>query len=64
MGEDTGERINAKRVEDVAGTNAGTVATACPFCLIMMEDGIKLKDKTEEIKTRDIAELVLEAVQT
>ena len=64
MREDTGERINGRRVEEVSRTNAGTVATACPFCLIMMEDGIKLKDKTEEIKTRDIAELVLEAVQT
>ena len=34
------------------------VAVGCPFCLTMLEDGMKELDKEEEIKTQDIAELV------
>jgi Fe-S oxidoreductase len=45
-------------MEDVLETGANVVATACPFCMVMMTDGIKYKNKEEEIKNYDIAELV------
>ncbi|MBI5576351.1 MAG: 4Fe-4S dicluster domain-containing protein [Deltaproteobacteria bacterium] len=58
-----GERINVRRSGDALGTAAESIATACPFCLTMMEDGVKLKDPSERIRTVDVAELVVEAVR-
>ncbi len=37
----TGTRINAARIEEAAGTGADTVAVACPYCLVMLDDGAK-----------------------
>lgn len=63
LDERLGERINARRTGDALGTAAESIATACPFCLTMMEDGIKLKDASGRIRTVDVAELVIEAVR-
>ncbi len=56
-----GERINVMRTEQAMETRAKIIATACPYCLQMFEDGIKAKAAEETLKTRDIAELVAEA---
>jgi len=56
--ETIGKRINVERSEEIVGQNATTVAVACPFCLTMIEDGMKELNKDEDIKTQDIAELV------
>ena len=56
--EDIGTRINVERSKEIVASNAKTVAVACPFCLTMIEDGMKELNKDEEIKTLDIAELV------
>ncbi len=56
-----GERINVMRTEQAMETRAQIIATACPYCLQMFEDGIKAKAAEETLKTRDIAELVAEA---
>ncbi len=56
--EEHGTRINVMRTEQALDTNAEIVATNCPFCLTMMEDGIKDKEATEKIKAFDLAELV------
>jgi Fe-S oxidoreductase len=58
MEETIGKRINLERSEEIAGKKVANVAVACPFCLTMIEDGMKELEKEEEIKTRDIAELV------
>ncbi|MBU8911604.1 MAG: (Fe-S)-binding protein [Desulfobacterales bacterium] len=58
MEETIGKRINVERSEEIATQKAATVAVACPFCLTMIEDGMKELDKDEDIKTQDIAELV------
>lgn len=55
-----GERVNVKRTLQVAATGVDTVATACPFCMQMMEDGTKLTGKEDQIKVRDIAEVIAE----
>ncbi len=62
--EEPGTRICNMRVEEAAKTEAQTIATACPFCLQMMEEGIKANEVEEKIKAMDIAELVSAASQT
>jgi heterodisulfide reductase subunit D len=52
------KEVFIERIEDVIETGASVVATACPFCMTMMTDGIKYKNKEEEIKNYDIAELI------
>jgi heterodisulfide reductase subunit D len=53
------KRINIERTDEIAESGAPIVAMNCPFCLIMMEDGIKGKDKQEEIMAYDLAELIV-----
>lgn len=58
MEEDIGERINDMRADEAIDVKADTVAVGCPFCLTMMADGIKDREKEESMKSTDIAELV------
>lgn len=59
--EDHDQRVNALRVAEAVDTGADTIATACPFCLVMMKDG--LGDRGEQaVDARDLAELVVEAM--
>jgi Fe-S oxidoreductase len=55
-----GSRINVNRTEEAVKTNASTVASACPFCMTMLTDGLKTLEKAETIEVKDIAEIVLE----
>jgi len=59
MEETEGQRINENRTEEALKTNADTIASACPFCMTMMTDGVKSFDKQEEVEVKDIAEIVL-----
>jgi len=52
------KEVFIERIEDVIATGADIVATACPFCMVMLTDGIKYKNREESLKTYDIAELV------
>jgi Fe-S oxidoreductase len=54
------QRVGQGRVREIANSGAGTVAVACPFCLIMLGDG--LAAATPKVKVRDIAEVLAEAV--
>ncbi len=60
--ENTGTRINNRRVQDVIDVNAQTVASACPFCMTMLDDGAKALEVDEKLARKDIAELVAEAL--
>ncbi len=51
--------INIERTEEALATGARTVAVACPFCMVMISDGVKNKEKEGEVAVMDIAELVL-----
>ena len=55
-----GERINVMRTDQAIATRAKTVATACPYCLQMFQDGIKTKAAEDSIKVMDIAEILAE----
>ena len=57
MDERTGERVNHRRLSHIEETQANAVATACPYCLIMLDDAAKTKDR-EDIRRFDIAELL------
>ncbi|MEE4115605.1 MAG: (Fe-S)-binding protein [Marinilabiliaceae bacterium] len=56
------KEVFIERTEDVLKTNAEIVATSCPFCMTMMTDGLKYKNREEDIKNYDIAELIVEAL--
>ncbi|MEN8245338.1 MAG: (Fe-S)-binding protein [Thermodesulfobacteriota bacterium] len=58
MEEIIGKRINLERTEEIVRSGADNVAVGCPFCLTMLEDGMKELGKEDDIRTRDIAELV------
>jgi Fe-S oxidoreductase len=52
------KEVFIERTEQALETGADIICTACPFCMTMLTDGIKYKNKEEEIKNYDIAELV------
>ena len=55
------KRINIERVEEALQTGCNTIAVNCPFCLTMMSDGVKAKDKQEEVMVYDISELIVQS---
>ncbi len=61
--ETEGQRINENRAEEAIGTGAETIASACPFCMTMLTDGVKTLGKNEEVEVRDIAEILLDNVE-
>lgn len=54
--------INIERIEEALSTGANTVAVACPFCMVMMTDGVKNKEKEDSVKIFDLAELVAQTL--
>jgi heterodisulfide reductase subunit D len=56
------KEVFIERTEDALSTGANVIATACPFCMTMLTDGIKYKNKEEEIKNLDIAELIAQSL--
>jgi Fe-S oxidoreductase len=64
MEEDRGTRINLERTRQALETGAGTVATACPFCLVMLRDGLAdAGSRADGVQARDIAELLAEGTR-
>lgn len=55
-----GQRVNALRVDQAAETGSNRIATACPFCMQMLEDGVKLTNREDALEVRDIAEIMVE----
>ncbi len=62
MEETVGKRINIERTEELLAAGTDTIAVNCPFCMTMITDGVKAKDR-EDVKTLDIAEIILENVE-
>lgn len=56
------KRINRMRLEEALATKAQVVATACPYCLHMLEDALKAKDLEGSLYVKDLAELLIEAL--
>jgi len=59
--EERGDAINAERVREAAGTGADTLAVACPFCTVMLDDGVQ--SAGHELRVVDVATLLVESIQ-
>jgi len=57
------KRINVERIEDVMESGAKIVAANCPFCITMLQDGIKAKDQQDDIMVYDLSELIIQSMQ-
>ena len=62
MEETRGTRINAERTRQVLETGADTVATACPFCMVMMSDGLAAADGGAAVRAMDISEVLAQRI--
>jgi Fe-S oxidoreductase len=58
-----GEPIEFLRIREMAATGAQVVGTACPFCKIMLDDGVKHEGLDEQLRVRDVAEILDEALE-
>ncbi|MEB3101629.1 (Fe-S)-binding protein [Ferviditalea candida] len=58
MEETAGKRVNLARTEQALQVRPTLIGSACPYCLTMMEDGTKLKEAEDRVKTKDIAEIL------
>ncbi len=61
MEEHVGERINLTRVKEALEQKPDTICVACPYCMTMFEDGLK-DVKAENVRVRDVAEVMAEAL--
>jgi Fe-S oxidoreductase len=61
MEEQNKDRVNVKRTLQLLDTGATTIASACPFCMTMLGDGLKAKEKEQEVRQLDVVELLLES---
>ena len=57
------KEVFMERTEDVLETGANIIVTACPYCMVMMTDVLKYKNKETEIKNYDIAELIEQSLE-
>ena len=58
MEENIGKRVNMERADEALGTGADIVSTACPFCMIMLDDAVKANGRGDEVAVMDIAQVV------
>ncbi len=56
------KEVFIERTEEALETGAEIIATACPYCMVMMRDGLKYKNREEDVKNYDIAELVAKSM--
>jgi Fe-S oxidoreductase len=61
MEETVGKRVNVTRTEQALATGASIIAAACPFCMTMMSDGVKTKERSDTVRVMDLAELMDQA---
>jgi Fe-S oxidoreductase len=63
MEEDIGKRVNLERTDEALTTGADVVSTACPYCLIMLDDAVRARSREDEVRVMDVAS-VMEASLT
>jgi Fe-S oxidoreductase len=62
MEERIGKRVNVERTDEALGTGAEIIATSCPYCLIMLDDGAKARG-ARPIEVLDVAQVVQRSLQ-
>ena len=63
MEEKIGTRVNNNRTDEILATGADVAAVACPFCTIMITDGVKAKNMEEKVQVLDIAEVIAKSMK-
>ena len=67
MEENLGERINMNRTREAVGTGADQIAVGCPFCRVMLSDGLTSQQASgearEEVEVLDVAQMLLASVK-
>jgi Fe-S oxidoreductase len=67
MEENIGERINMNRTKEAVGTGADQIAVGCPFCRVMLSDGLTMQqskgEAREEVEVLDVAQMLLASVK-
>jgi len=56
------KEVFMERTEEALETHADVIATACPFCMTMITDGLKYKNKEDQVKNLDIAEMITQSL--
>jgi len=56
------KRINVARIEEILETDATIVTANCPFCITMLSDGLKAKDKQDDVMVYDISEMIIQSM--
>jgi Fe-S oxidoreductase len=60
--ENIGKRINMERMDEALGTGADVVSTACPYCMIMLDDAVRANSKEDDVRVLDLSQLVEESL--
>jgi len=63
MEEKIGSRVNQNRTDEIIATGADIAAVACPFCTIMVTDGVKARNAEEQIQILDVAEVIAKSLR-
>lgn len=64
MEETIGKRINFERTKEALAEKPDVIAAGCPFCQVMLEDGVTQESAQDKVKVRDIAEIISEQLKT
>ena len=63
MEEKIGTRVNHNRTDEILASGADTVATACPFCTIMLRDGVQDRNAGDKVQVLNVSELVAKSMK-
>ncbi len=61
--ENIGKRVNMERMDEALGTGADVVSTACPYCMIMLDDAVRAHAKEDDVRVLDLSQLVEESLE-
>lgn len=63
MEEHTGKKVNIERAEEALATGASEIAVSCPYCYVMIDDGVKELGKGDDVRVRDIAQMLVDGYE-
>jgi Fe-S oxidoreductase len=58
MEEDIGKRVNLERTDEALTTGADVVSTACPYCLIMLDDAVRARQREDDVRVLDVSQVM------
>jgi Fe-S oxidoreductase len=58
MEETIGKRVNMERTDEALATGADIISTACPFCMIMLDDAVKANGRGDDVAVMDISQVM------